>query len=377
MSFALVIPTGLLRVVQAGLGGLVVTLGMLSSSVMAAQSDASLWADIGRTATPAEIEAWDIDVRADFKGLPKGSGSVEAGSVVWEAQCESCHGPFAESGDVFTPLVGGTTDEDVERGQVANLNSGTYPHRTTLMKLSKISTLWDYISRAMPWNAPKSLSADEVYAVTAYILHLGDLLDEDFVLSNENIAQVQEMLPNRNGMVKFEPMWNVDGKPDVQGDDCMSDCETELEIRSFLPDYARDAHGNLADQNRIIGATRGAVTTQPKTKSLEETQEVASAITVAGLNDSATNEAEPGQTEALAKASNCFACHGINNRLVGPSFGQIAERYANEDGAVELLAGRVLKGGSGVWGAIPMPANAGVSDDDAARLVRWVLTLQN
>ena len=64
---------------------------------------------VGRTATPAEIAAWDIDVRPDFKGLPKGSGSVAKGQEVWEAKCASCHGIFGESNEVFTPLVGGTT----------------------------------------------------------------------------------------------------------------------------------------------------------------------------------------------------------------------------------------------------------------------------
>src|SRR4051812_33223300 len=67
---------------------------------------------IGRLATPAEIKAWDIDVRPDFKGLPPGSGSVAQGQVVWEAKCQQCHGTFGESNEVFQPLVGGTTADD-------------------------------------------------------------------------------------------------------------------------------------------------------------------------------------------------------------------------------------------------------------------------
>src|SRR5262252_589804 len=67
---------------------------------------------VGRPATPAEIAAWDIDVRPDFKGLPPGSGSVQQGQKVWDAKCASCHGTFGESNEVFTPLVGGTTAED-------------------------------------------------------------------------------------------------------------------------------------------------------------------------------------------------------------------------------------------------------------------------
>jgi len=124
---------------------------------------------IGRAALPAEIAAWDIDVRADFAGLPKGSGSTQQGEAVWEAKCASCHGVFGESNAVFPPIAGGVLPRDVARGRTEALAKGG-EQRTTLMKLSQLSTLWDYINRAMPWNAPKSLSADEVYGVTAYIL---------------------------------------------------------------------------------------------------------------------------------------------------------------------------------------------------------------
>ena len=81
-------------------------------------------------------KAWDIDVRADFKGLPAGSGSVAKGQDVWEAKCANCHGIFGESNEVFSPIVGGTTKDDVRTGRVANLLRPDYPQRTTLMKVS-------------------------------------------------------------------------------------------------------------------------------------------------------------------------------------------------------------------------------------------------
>src|SRR5437868_7852062 len=154
---------------------------------------------VGRPATPAEVKAWDIDVRPDFKGLPPGSGSVGKGQKVWDEKCASCHGTFGESNEVFAPIVGGTTAADIKSGRTAALVTGDVA-RTTLMKLPTISTLWDYVNRAMPWNAPKSLSTEEVYAVVAYILNLGDIVPADFVLSDRNIGEVQAMLPNRNGM---------------------------------------------------------------------------------------------------------------------------------------------------------------------------------
>ena len=87
---------------------------------------------IGRTATPAEIAAWDIDVRADFTGLPKGAGTVARGQEIWDAKCASCHGTFGESNEVFPPIVGGTTADDAKRGKVRSLIESN-DQRTTLM----------------------------------------------------------------------------------------------------------------------------------------------------------------------------------------------------------------------------------------------------
>ena len=141
-----------------------VALALLPLAIATQSIAADKYSGVGRDATPAEIQAWDIDVRPDFKGLPKGSGSVEQGQVIWENKCASCHGTFGENNTVFTPLIGGTTKDDVKTGNVANLKRTDYPGRTTIMKVSSLSTLWDYIHRAMPWNAPKTLSDDEVYA---------------------------------------------------------------------------------------------------------------------------------------------------------------------------------------------------------------------
>jgi cytochrome c len=95
----------------------------------------------GRDATAKEIAAWDIDVRPDFKGLPPGSGTVAKGQDIWEAKCANCHGIFGESNEVFSPLIGGTTAEDIQSGRVANLKRSDYPGRTTLMKVPTLSTL--------------------------------------------------------------------------------------------------------------------------------------------------------------------------------------------------------------------------------------------
>ncbi len=310
---------------------------------------------VGRTATPAEIAAWDIDVRPDFKGLPPGSGSVAQGQKVWDAKCASCHGTFGESNDVFTPLVGGTTPQDIQAGRVRTLVTGDVS-RTTLMKLSTLSTLWDYIRRAMPWNAPKSLSVDEVYAVVAYLLNLGDILPNEFVLSNDNMAQVQSRLPNRDGMTTRHGLSSVKGTPDVRNPACMKDCPAEAKPTSSLPEHSGDSHGNFADQNRGVGGVRGT------------------APTGATAVSAAPGKAAPRLPATLAREAGCLACHQRDRTLVGPAFKEVASRYKADAGAEAKLMDKVRQGGSGAWGATPMPPNPGLSLEDARALVRWVLS---
>ena len=234
-----------------------------------AQQTASIYPGIGRAATLKEVAAWDIDVRPDFKGLPKGAGSVAQGQDIWEAKCAACHGVFGEANNVFNPLIGGTTADDVKTGRVARLKDQAYPQRTTLMKLATLSTLWDYIYRAMPWTQPKSLTPDEVYAVTAFMLNLGSVVPNEFTLSDKNIGDVQARMPNRLGMTPTHALWpglELGGTPtpDVRTKPCMANCTDESKITSQLPDFARTAHGNLAEQNRLVGPQRGANTASPK-----------------------------------------------------------------------------------------------------------------
>lgn len=340
-------------------------LALLGSS--AAWAQAKPWHHIGRDATPAEVRAWDIDVRPDFKGLPVGSGSVPKGEQVWEAQCASCHGSFGESNEVFTPIVGGTTKADIERGRVKNLEEGgSFPQKTTLMKVATLSTVWDYINRAMPWNAPKTLTTEEVYAVTAYILSLADIVPPDFTLSDKNIAEVQKRMPNRNGMVFYEPLWKVSGKGDVKNVACMKDCPVESTIRSSLPDFARDAHGNIAEQNRIIGPVRGADTTKPAPKGPASSSALPAAVVVAAAS------ANVNDPKALLNANSCTACHGMKNKVVGPGFNEIAAKTKGRADAEAYLIDKIKNGGSGVYGAVPMPAQPQLKDAEAKAIAQWI-----
>jgi cytochrome c len=158
---------------------------------------------IGRAATPAEIAGWNIDIDRDGHNLPPGSGSVSQGREVFDQQCASCHGAKGEGG-VGDRLVGG-------QGTIATPK----PVRTVGSYWPYAPTLFDYIRRAMPQNAPQSLGNDDVYAVSAYILNLNGLLPAAATLDAGTIAAIK--MPNRN-------MFVSDPRPDVKNPACMAGC---------------------------------------------------------------------------------------------------------------------------------------------------------
>lgn len=332
----------------------------LLALLCAAAAAQARYPGIGREATPKELAAWDIDVRPDGRGLPPGRGTVAQGQALWEAQCAGCHGVFGESNEVFAPIVGGTTKEDIARGRVAALADPAYPQRTTLMKLSQVTTLWDYIRRAMPWTAPKTLSPDEVYALTAYILHLGEVLPADFELSDRTMAAAQARLPNRHGKTTTHALWpgaELGGtrRPDVQGSACMRDCVVEAQVASTIPDHARNAHGNLAAQQRGVGPQRGAVTEAKA--AAPSTQQLAAAAAL--------------PARELLTRHVCLACHQVDAPGVGPSLRDVAARHGTRADAKDYLATRIRQGSVGNWGTIPMPPQS-IDESDLQAIAGWL-----
>ena len=126
---------------------------------------------IGRPATPAEIAGWDIDVRPDGQGLPPGKGSVKDGEQVYITKCAACHGEFGESAGRWPQVAGGA----------GSLKSDD-PVKTVGSYFAHLSTVIDYVRRAMPFGDAQSLTDDELYSVVAYMLFLNDIVDETFVL---------------------------------------------------------------------------------------------------------------------------------------------------------------------------------------------------
>src|ERR1700760_204197 len=158
---------------------------------------------IGRAATPAEIAGWNIDIDRYGNNLPPGSGSVSHGHDVFDQQCAACHGAKGEGG-VGDRLVGG-------QGTLASQK----PIRTVGSYWPYAPTLFDYIRRAMPQNAPQSLSNEDVYAVSAYVLNLNGLLPDDATLDAKNLAAIK--MPNSEG-------FGDDPRPDVKNPACESGC---------------------------------------------------------------------------------------------------------------------------------------------------------
>ena len=327
---------------------------LFGGAVTLALAQGTAYVGIGRVASPAELAAWDTDVRPDFKGLPKGSGTVAQGQQIWEDQCASCHGMFGESNQVFQPIVGGTGANDAQHGRSARLTDPSFPGRTTLMKLPTLSTLWDYVYRAMPWSAPKSLSPDQVYAVVAYMLNLGGVLPDGFVLSDATVAEAQARLPNRNGMTQAHALWpGFKSAADARAVACTRDCASAPRIVSSIPDHARDAHGNLAEQNRNVGAQRGV-----------DTSRAAAAAPAATVSAAAA-------PWTLAGKYGCTACHGLEGPLVGPGFREVGRKHGARGDAVAYLNDKIRSGGAGAWGSVPMPPQ-NLPASDALALARWI-----
>jgi cytochrome c len=290
-------------------------------------SAAPLHYGFGKPASPQEIAGWDIDVRPDGKGLPKGRGSVAEGQAIYDEKCASCHGTFGESNS-YLQIAGGV-------GSLAS----DQPMRTTGSKLNYATTLWDYINRAMPFNAPQTLTPNEVYALTAYVLSLNDILPNDAVIDQDSLPKLR--MPNRYGFTTRHGFMTRDGPPDTHNTACMKDCVREVRLSSEMPDYARDQHGNLAEQVR--GGTPAVETRVAKS----------------GLD--------------LAKAAACTACHGVSERIVGPGFREVSTKYAGDAAAAARLTAKLKTGGSGAWGPTPMPAQPQLKDADARALVQWIL----
>ena len=272
---------------------------------------------VGREALPEEIAAWDVDVSPDGTGLPEGSGSVMDGEELFVDYCAVCHGDFAEGVGNWPSLAGGD-------GTLANED----PVKTVGSYWPYLSTAWDYVHRSMPFGAAQTLSADETYAIVAYILYSNYLVEDDFVLSKDNFLEVE--MPNADGFI-------VDDRPETEygrfsEDACMENCKDSVEItmHASVLDVTPDEEG--AEE-----AAEAMEEANADTAADEKIEEMAEAAEPAAESEAAAEPeaGEPAETAALNMAlveegesvfRKCKACHqvgeGASNR-VGPQLNGI------------------------------------------------------
>jgi len=268
---------------------------------------------LGRAALPEEIAAWDVAVLPDGTGLPVGSGDVETGEEVFAEACASCHGDFAEGIDSWPVLAGG----------IGTLTDPR-PVKTIGSYWPYLSTVFDYVHRSMPFGGAQTISADETYAITAFLLYSNGLVDDDFVLSNENFTEI--VLPNANG---FRP----DDRPEVEyplfsGEPCMTDCATgapQVTKRAVeLGVTPMDANGKPAGTLPDLRSAMATTTDAPAQEAAAE----APAETVAAV--------DPALIEAGQKVfRQCAACHKVGDGAKNGTGPQLNGIVGAQVGAVD------------------------------------------
>lgn len=209
--------------------------GLLGAVVMAAVPGASAaFAEtrklgLGREALPEEIAAWNVDVRPDGQGLPVGKGTVRQGDELFQERCATCHGEFGQGVGRWPVLAGGLGSLKADR-----------PEKTVGSFWPDLSTVFDYITRAMPYGNARSLSADETYALTAYLLFLNDIVkDEGFELNERNFTSVR--LPNAGGF--HDDDREKTEKAFWGKEPCMKNCKPEARVtgRAMILNVTPDA----------------------------------------------------------------------------------------------------------------------------------------
>jgi S-disulfanyl-L-cysteine oxidoreductase SoxD len=180
---------------------------LLAQGAFAAEKASKM--GLGRQALPEEIAAWDIDVQPDGSGLPPGRGTVKQGEEIYLARCASCHGEFGQGAGRWPALAGGQGSLKADR-----------PNKTIGSFWPELAPLYDYTRRTMPWGNARSLTADETYAVVAFLLNLNDIVADDFELNDKNLTSIR--MPNAKGFFADDretsegKFWNRNP--------CMKDC---------------------------------------------------------------------------------------------------------------------------------------------------------
>ena len=311
---------------------------------------------IGTAATAVEIAGWDIDIRPDGKGLPAGSGNAVNGEETYETFCASCHGVFGEGEGRWPVLTGG-------EGTLAD----DRPVKTVGSYWPYASTLFDYIRRAMPFNAPMSLNDQQVYDTTAYVLYMNDIIEEDFELSQDNLAHVE--MPNQGGFY-------VDNRPDVANPRCMVNCADpdSMMMQSSLAGVTPIGH--FVEGADAPAASHSGQDELEASKEAERKAAITGEKLVAPVAQEAMAMSDQAMAgEATYKAA-CGVCH--TSGLAGaPKVGDADAWSERIQQGTDLLIIHALQGYAGTEGYMPAKGGrADLSDEAVTNAVLFMVESQ-
>ena len=258
------------------------------------------------------------------------------------------------------PLVGGTTKDDVKTGRVARLNDPAFPGRTTLMKVSTVATLWDYIRRAMPWTAPKSLSVDEVYAVTAFCsTSAASCPTTSCSAADHGAGPGAAAQPQRHHHRSCDVAGRQQRRQARRAGHVVHDEVRGRGTARLLPARLRaNAHGNLAEQNRMVGAQHGNRHHPP-----------AGSMPKAAPAAPAPRPRRRRPSGLLAKHG-CTACHGSTRSWSARACARVAKKYAGRSMPRPTWRQDPRRRQRRV-GAIPMPPQS-LAEADAQSIAQWL-----
>ncbi len=297
----------------------------------------------GRTPTANELKAWNTDIMPDGTGLPVGQGSVEEGDELFEDQCAVCHGDFGAGGVGYPTLTG---------GDIASLTNQRTPGKTDAPKRTigtywpQVSTLLWYIHDAMPYAHPKSLSWNETYAITAYLLSTNEIqingkeIGDDFVLSNKEFKNIK--LPNENGFIP-----NINGVNGVKN------------VKAFLSDGKNiGAVGVRCMKNCKDDNATAVIVNDPRTDVNPPFSEVRD------LPKKDTSSIAPGQEDY---EKSCAVCHG-NDKMGAPDLGNKDAWAKVMKKGIDKVVEIAIKG----TGAMPPKGGSTLSDDKLKQVIEYM-----
>ena len=298
---------------------------------------------IGRAALPEEVAAWSVAVMPDGRGLPPGGGNVLDGEEAWIENCAICHGDFAEGAGNWPVIAGGIGTLKAER-----------PVKTVGSYWPYLSTVWDYVHRSMPFGNAQTLSTDQVYAITAYILYSNGLVDDDFELTQENFADVK--LPNADGF--FVDDRDTVELPLFSVEPCMSNCSDPVTITKRASDINVTPEFHVIRYSYSDGS--GAAAPAPAAEVVQEAQAAPAETTAtdAVVEAAAVDPALVAAGEAAWKQ--CRTCHQVGDKArngTGPVLNGVVGRPAGvADGFRYSPAFKTAAEGGLVWNAETLDA---------------------